>query len=105
MQLISFTGKGHEPFANRCIGFGGQGWTYGIEVWTDNDDTGNAGNFGKRYYSWAMPVYTDEGGDYITFEHTHLKSILGKFYIKDIPIVSADNTCKGAREVIPRAIR
>jgi len=32
MKLISFTGKGHEPFANRCIGFGGQGWTYGVEI-------------------------------------------------------------------------
>ena len=62
------------------------GWTYKVEIWTDNDDTGNNGNFGKRYYSWAMPVFKDNGGDYITFENCHLKSILGKFYIQDLVI-------------------
>jgi len=105
MKLLAFTGKGQEPFANRCIGFGGQGWTYGVEVWTDNDDTGNKGKFNKRYYSWAMPVYNDDGGDYITFEKTHLKSILGKFYIKDIEVKTAEPTCYGAREVIPHVVR
>lgn len=104
MELMSFTGKGQEPFSNRQTAYkqGMAGWTYGVEVYTDNDDTGNVGSFGKRYYSWAMPVYTDDGGDYITFECTHLKDILGKFYIKDIATVMSDNTCKGTREVIPK---
>jgi len=103
-RLLSFAGKGHEPFANKCIGFGGEGWTYGVEIWTDNDDTGNKGCLGQRYYSWAMPVYADDGGHYISFKRTHLKDILGKHYIKDIPVVVADKVCYGAREVIPRVV-
>jgi len=103
MKLLSFTGKGQEYYR---MPVPKNAWTYGVEVWTDNDDTGNRGNFGKRYYSWAMPVYNDEGGDYISFERTHLKGILGKVYIKDIAVVEVEGrACKGAREVIPHVVR
>jgi len=39
---------------------------------------------GWNYYSWAMPVYEDSGGLFISFQGTHLKSILGKMYLSDL---------------------
>jgi len=63
------------------------GWTYKIEIWTEQiKDHMPGAPYGVAYYSWAMPVYKDDGGDYITFELTHLSSILGKIYIADLVV-------------------
>ena len=80
MKLLKFIPSHDDPFANKISHAGTVGWAYKVEIWTEEADAERK----QRYYPWMMPVYTDNDGDYITFEATHLRSILGKIYLKNI---------------------
>lgn len=84
MKLLKFTPGDKSP-PGSLFQANTQGYTFGVEIWTEEKEAVS----GKRYYRWGTPVYKDDGGEYITFENSHLKSILGKMYLQDIAEVVA----------------
>jgi len=79
MKLIKLTPKGKaRPFS--LIQVGTKYTTYSVEIIVADPNAVH----GYNINSWAMTVYEDDGGEFITFETTRLKSILGKFYLHEL---------------------
>jgi len=79
MKLLEFIPK-QRSNPGSLIQVGTQGYTFGVEIIVEDPTAVN----GKYHHSWAMPVYKDDGGEFIDFEKTRLESILGKMYLHDI---------------------
>ena len=79
MKLLEFIPK-QKNRSGSLIQEGTTGNTFSVEIIVEDSAAVN----GRYNYSWAMPIYKDYSGEYITFENTALKSILGKMYLSDI---------------------
>ena len=80
MKLLQFKPSYQNLEASPICQTGTIGYGYKVEIWTNEKDAVT----GKRYYTWLMPIYNDESGNYIDFSDTKLKEVLGKIYLKDI---------------------
>jgi hypothetical protein len=64
---------------------GTEGYTYGFEI----EVSDNRAAMGKYYYPCAMPVYRDDGGEYVDFTKApNLKDVLGKIYLSELAAVA-----------------
>ena len=79
MKLLEFIPK-QKGNPGSLVQENTQGNTFSVEIIVEDTSALN----GKYHYSWAMPIYKDETGKFITFEKTKLESILGKIYLRDI---------------------
>ena len=79
MKLLELIAK-QKNRPGSLIQVGTQGNTFSVEIVVEAPSAVN----GKNHYSWAMPIYKDKGGEFINFEKTKLKNILGKIYLSDV---------------------
>jgi len=64
---------------------GTEGYTYGFEIEVSDDRAAT----GKYYYPCVMPVYRDDGGEYVDFTKApNLKDVLGKIYLSELEEIS-----------------
>jgi len=78
-KILKFVPKGAREKGS-LIQAGTEGYTFCVEVEVSDEQSST----GKRLYSWGMPVFKDDSGEFIDFSDTYLKDVLGKMYLRDI---------------------
>ena len=79
MKLLELIPR-HRGEPGSLLQTGTQGFTFSVEIFVESEGSAT----GKRYYRWGMPVYLDDGGEYIDFSGTSLKELLGKIYLSEL---------------------
>ena len=88
--LISFKPK-CAARKGSLIQTGTEGYTYGFEI----EISDKRAAAGKYYYPCAMPVYRDDGGEYVDFTKApNLRDALGKIYLSELAAVTASVEAK-----------